>query len=79
MSNVIDLYQSRYTEEKSVGISRKDKQEEPTFSEKPALKVARSLYDLVLRHHSSDSLMFLAGDSTNCSNAIVGKVEVMPI
>ena len=25
MSNVTDLYQSRYTEEKSVGISRKDK------------------------------------------------------
>jgi len=41
--------------------------DEPTYPEKPALKVAQSLYDIIVKHNSLDSIRYLAGDSTNCN------------
>ena len=39
--------------------------EMPVHPEKPALKVAQGLFDILVQHDSTDSLQFLAGDSTN--------------
>ena len=39
--------------------------EVPVHPEKPALKVAQGLFDILEQHDSTDSLQFLAGDSTN--------------
>ena len=39
--------------------------DKPTLKEKPALKVAQSLHDLLDKHDSIDSLLYLGGDSTN--------------
>lgn len=39
--------------------------ETPVYPEKPALKVAQGLYDLLVVHNSTESLMVLQGDSTN--------------
>ena len=38
--------------------------EEPVHPEKPALKNAQGLYDLLVIHKSVDSLLYLLGDST---------------
>ena len=37
----------------------------PVNREKPALKVAQGLLDILLDHMSTDSVQFLSGDSTN--------------
>ena len=37
----------------------------PVHSEKPALKVAQGLFNILVQHNSTDSIEFLAGDSSN--------------
>ena len=39
--------------------------ETPVHPEKPALKVAQGLFNILEQHNSTDSIQFLAGDSTN--------------
>ena len=46
--------------------------DEPTYPENPALKVSRALYDLLVKHNSLDTIMFLAGDSTNTNTGWKG-------
>ena len=40
--------------------------------EKPALKVAKGLYDILLRHDSTETLMILGGDPTNTNTGYKG-------
>ena len=44
----------------------------PVLPEKPALKVAEGLYDILLQHNSTETLMILGGDSTNTNTGYRG-------
>ena len=46
--------------------------DEPVYPEKPALKVAQALYELLDQHDSLESLPVLAGDSTNSNTGWKG-------
>ena len=46
--------------------------ETPVHPEKPALKVAQALFDILEQHNSSESLQFLAGDSTSMNTGWKG-------
>lgn len=46
--------------------------ETPVHPEKPALKVAQGLYSILEQHNSTESLQFLAGDSTNTNTGWKG-------
>ena len=70
----------RMVKEEHVSVSEEPKgrylshfvPDEPTYPEKPAFKVAQALYDLIVEHNSLDSIMFLAGDSTNSNTGWKG-------
>ena len=51
--------------------------EEPVHPEKPALKVAQALYDLLETHDSLDSLLVLQGDSTNMNTGWRGGTHAL--
>ena len=51
--------------------------ENPTGREKPALKVAQGLLSILEQHKSTDSLMFLAGDSTNMNTGWKGGTHAL--
>ena len=46
--------------------------EPPVHPEKPAERVADALYDLLVKHNSTESLMILGGDSCNTSTGYKG-------
>ena len=46
--------------------------EPPVHPEKPAEKVAEALYELLLKHDSTESLMLLGGDSCNTNTGYKG-------
>ena len=46
--------------------------DQPSHKEKPALKVAQSLYHLLEQHDSLDSIKYLGGDSTNTNTGWKG-------
>ena len=46
--------------------------EPAVLPEKPALKVAEGLYEILLRHNSTETLMILGGDSTNTNTGYKG-------
>ena len=46
--------------------------EEPTFPEKPALKVSQGLYNVLEQHNSLDSVKFVKADSTNMNTGWKG-------
>ena len=46
--------------------------ETPVHPKKPALKVAQGLFNILEQHNSTDSIQFLAGDSTNMNTGWKG-------
>lgn len=51
--------------------------EDAVYPEKPALKVAQAIYDLLVAHDSTDSLRVLAGDSTNMNTGWKGGTHAL--
>ena len=49
----------------------------PVNREKPALKVAQGLLDILLDHMSTDSVQFLSGDSTNMNTEWKGGTHAL--